>query len=159
MAYEPKKLKPAHLAMLRLFWQGESIADIAVATSYSAQQVSQIVNSEHAKQILDEMTADTLDTMAQVQTEAQLAAPILWDELYNLARNAGEERTRFNALRECLHIAGHVPARRISFERANSVDEKYKGFSEEELRQQLVGDIATDAPPTSGNGPDGKPLQ
>ena len=160
MAYTPKKLRPAHLQIIRLHWQGVDAngepltnAAIAMLTGYSPQTVSNVIASDEAQEILAGLQSEVIDTMAQVQNEAQFAAPLIWDNVYKLAFSASDERVKLHANLACLGIAGHVPIKRVVVERESALAKKYEDMSEEEIRSYIAGELAP------GNGPDGKILQ
>lgn len=141
--------------MLRLHWQGESNTDIAMLTGYTPQQVSNIINSEEAQGILAALQAEALDTMSQVQTEAQFMAPKLFDNVVKLAEAAGDERVRLHANLAALGIAGHVPVKRVVVERENMLHKKFEDMTEDEIRRDIAGDLT----PSDTKRPDGSILQ
>ena len=153
MSYQPKKLRPAHLMIIRLHWQGESNTDIAMLTGYSPQTVSNVIASEEAQAILLGLQAEVVDTMAQVQTQAQYDAPLVYENIFKIAHTASDERVRLHANLALVGIAGHVPIKRVVVERESALAKKYEDMSEEEIRSSIAGELAP------GNGPDGKILQ
>jgi hypothetical protein len=154
MAYSPKKLRPGHLIIIRLHWQGESNTDIAMLTGVTPQTVSNIINSEEAQSILAGLQSDVMDTMAQVQTDAQFMAPKLFDNIIKMAESATDERVRLHANLAGIGIAGHVPIKRMIVERESALQKKFEDMSEDEIRNSIAGDIGS-----SAKGPDGNILQ
>jgi hypothetical protein len=152
MAYSPKRLRPAHLEMVTLHLAGESNADIGLRLGYTQQQVSNILNCPDVLEILNAIRDESLNTMSQVQVEAQLYAPEILRRKIDYAMHGQDDRVRNTAQTEILNLAGHVPVRHISVETKNSILEKYKDKTEEELRAMVTGI-------TSDRGPDGKLLQ
>jgi hypothetical protein len=151
MPYSPKKLNPVHLIMIRLHWQGESNIDIAMKTGYTPQQVSNVLCSEAAQTVINGLQSEVLDTMAQVQTDAQFMAPKFFDNIVKIAESATDERVRLHANLAGIGIAGHVPVRRIQVQGDTANTKKYEDMSEEEIRQDISGELA--------KGPDGSTLQ
>lgn len=139
--------------MVRLHWQGESNTDIAMLLNYTPQQVSNILNTEEAQAILAGLQAEALDTMAQVQTEAQFMAPKFFDNVVKLAEAATDERVRLHANLAALGIAGHVPIKRVVMERDTVSQKKYEEMTEDEIREDVARDLR------SGKAPDGSIIQ
>lgn len=152
MAYSPQRLRPAHLDMVTLHLAGESNADIGLRLGYTAQQVSNILNCPEVLEILSALRDESLNTMSQVQATAQLYAPEMLRRKVDYAMHGTDDRVRNLAQTEILNLAGHVPVRHISVENKNSVLEKYKDKTEDELRAIVSGT-------TNDRGPDGKLLQ
>lgn len=161
MSYSPKRLKPAHLDMVTLHLSGEGNADIAAKLGYTAQQVSNILNSPEVQEMLQLLKDETLNTMAQVQAEAQLYAPEILRKKIDYALRGDDARVRNTAQTEILNIAGHVPIRHITVENKSMVIERYKDKSEDELRAMVRGEPAPGGAGIADaqRGPDGKLLQ
>lgn len=151
MAYSPKRLRPVHLEMVTLHLAGESNHDIAVKLGYTDQQVSNIINCPEVLEILAALKDESINTMSQVQAEAQMYAPEMLRRKIDYAMHGTDDRVRNLAQTEILNLAGHVPVRHISVENKNTVLEKYKDKTEDELRAIVQG--------TTDRGPDGKLLQ
>ena len=66
MAYEPKRLRPSHIIMIWMHMNGDSNQEIADATGYTLIQVGNIINCAKAREIIDAINADSIDTAAQV---------------------------------------------------------------------------------------------
>lgn len=152
MAYSPKRLRPAHLDMVTLHLAGDSNQDIANKLGYTAQQVSNILNSPDVLEILAALKEETINTMSQVQATAQLYAPEILRRKIDYALHGPDDRVRNNAQTELLHMAGHVPVRHIVVNDKNATLEKYKDKSDDELRALINGN-------EPGKGPDGRLLQ
>lgn len=153
MPYSPKRLRPAHLDMVTLHLAGDSNTDIATKLGYTPQQVSNILNSPEVLEILTALKDETLNTMTQVQAEAQLYAPEILRRKINYALHGSDDRVRNTAQTEILHIAGHVPVKHIVVNDHNTTLEKFKNQSDEELRKFVNGSNPNSI------GPDGRLLQ
>lgn len=154
MSYSPKRLKQAHLDMVTLHLAGETNYNIAAKMGYTAQQVSNILNSPEVLEILAALRNETIDTMGQVQAEAQLYAPEILRRKIEYALKGDDARVRNTAQTEILQIAGHAPVRRISVEAKSQLEEKYANKTEAELRALIKGE-----PLPADKGPDGRLLQ
>lgn len=160
MSYSPKRLKPAHLDMVTMHLAGDTNADIALKMGYTSQQISNILNSPEVLEMLQLLRDESLNTMGQVQAEAQLYAPEILRKKIEYALRGDDARVRNTAQTEILNIAGHVPVRHITVESKSLVVEKYKDKSEEELRAMVRGEPPqSNVTPEPGKGPDGKLLQ
>jgi hypothetical protein len=137
--------------MVTLHLQGDSNTDIATKLGYTPQQVSNILNSPDVVEILATLRDETINTMSQVQAEAQMYAPEILRRKIDYALHGSDDRVRNAAQTEILNIAGHVPVRHITVENKNQVLEKYKDKTDDELRSIVGG--------SNGIGPDGRLLQ
>jgi hypothetical protein len=156
MSYEPKHLKPAHIAIIKLHMEGASNLDIALKMDYTPQQVSNILNSQQAQSLIDAINHETVDTMGEVISMAQTHAPWLMDELIKEAVSSPDAKIRFQAKIAALGIAGHN-ARGLNVNiRQTHQTTPYDGKSEEEIRKMIYEGEPVQSP---GMGPDGKPLQ
>lgn len=135
--------------MITLHLAGTSNIDIATKLGYTAQQVSNILNSEDARTIIEALNSETLNTMGQVATEIQLYAPEILRKKIDYALHGSDDRVRNQAQTELLHIAGHVPVRQVILTK-NDVLDKFKDKTEDELRAFVGG---------TDRGPDGRLLQ
>jgi predicted transcriptional regulator len=153
--YSPKNLKPAHLHMIRLFWQGETKTDIALLMHVTPQTVGNVVDSAQGQAILEALQNETIDTMSLVQADAQHCAPLVYDQLFKLAMSSGDDRVRKSACVDILAIAGHVPIRRIAVEKATADPSEYDGKTVEELRSMIFDDLTSNPP----KAPDGSTIQ
>jgi predicted transcriptional regulator len=147
-----QKLKPVHLLMIRLFWSGQTLAEIASKVGYTPQQVMNVVHSDHAKDILQQLQSAAIDSMEEVQDRINEAAPELLNKKLQHALYSSDEKVSNRACTELLHMAGHVPVQRVKIEREDAVSKKYEGLTEDELRNKLLDSIRD-------KGPDGRPLQ
>lgn len=127
--------------MIRLHWQGESNTDIAMMTDYTPQQVSNIIASAEAQELLAGLRAEVVDTMAQVQTDAQFVAPVLFENIIALAMHAGDERVKLHANIAALGIAGHVPVRRVQVQGDSAVTKKFEDMTEDEIKASIIGEL------------------
>ena len=153
MAYEPKRLRPSHIIMIRMHMNGDSNQEIADATGYTSIQVGNIINCAKAREIIDAINADSIDTAAQVQSQAQACAPLVMEKLLEDALTSPDARVRLNAKIAWLGIAGHS-ANRITVDRGKTVADDVASKTDEHLRQEILGNL-----PKPGVGPDGNLLQ
>jgi predicted transcriptional regulator len=159
-----KRLKPAHLLVIRLFWAGHTYVEIADKTGYSNQQVMNIIHNEESQEILSQLQGAALDTADEVQSELALIAPAVLDKKIRLALSSADDRVANSACTDLLHMAGHSPVKRITVDRASEVQKKYEGLSEEQLREKLLESFSPKGAgegrtSEGGRGPDGNPLQ
>lgn len=145
--WKPRRLRPLHLRILRLYFQGMSGQEIVDALTDAASKVPlaslslvyNVINSADAAEILGQFQGQTLDTIMDVQTDAQAIAPAAFEELVSLALNAKDERVRASGCKDILAIAGHQPVKRVIVrdERDPAVA-KHDGKSEAELRAEML---------------------
>jgi ribosomal protein S13 len=147
-----KTLKPVHFAMIRLFWEGRSYREIAEMLDYTSQQVMNVLHSEDAKNVLQQMQELQLDTMSEVATELQLMAPELIQRKKKIALYSPDEHVANRAATDLLFMAGHTPVKRVQVQQTLTAT-KYDSMTEEQLREALLSDVNED-----GKGPDGRPL-
>jgi len=153
-AWEPRKLNPSHYRILTLHWRGLPHGEIALEVGVTTQTVSNVVTSESGQAVLEELARRTLDTALDVQTVAQAYAPGALEELVKLAFSSRDERVKKTACTDILAMAGHAPVRRVSIERPDPVDERFKGKSEVEMRAEILKRLGyveepSDAPESS----------
>jgi predicted transcriptional regulator len=154
-----KRLKPAHLLMIRLFWAGHTYVEIADKTGYTSQQVMNVLHSEESQEILSQLQGNALDTADEVQSELALVAPAVLDKKIRLALSSPDDRVANSACTDLLHMAGHSPVKRVTIDRANENQKKYEGLSEEQLREKLLESFGQGGVVGRDTGPDGNPLQ
>ena len=149
-ASNPMKLRPAHIAFIRLSWAGHTHREIADLTGYTPQRVMDVLKSPEAQSILDQLKANALDTVDDVQQELVASGPeaaaVLQKQLYS-----GDEKIAQSAAVHVLHMTGHSPVKRVTVSKTSEVQKKYEDMTEDEIQNQLLGSLA-------GNGPDGRPL-
>lgn len=148
-----KQIKPAWLQVLQLYWRGETLRDIALATGYTEVNVGNIVRSDDAREILQQLTDATLDTMPEVVGEMQLAAPAIIRRKIAIALNSNDEAVANRAATEILHMAGHAPTKHIQV-RVDPIEKHYEDKTEDEIRQELLSAFGL----ANDKGPDGRPL-
>jgi hypothetical protein len=139
--------------MIRMHMNGDGNQEIADATGYTAQQVCNILGSTKAREIIDAINADSIDTAAQVQSQAQACAPLVMEKLLEDALTSPDARVRLNAKIAWLGIAGHS-ANRITVDRGKTVSNDLTSKTDEQIRQEILGSV-----PKPGVGPDGNLLQ
>lgn len=154
MSYEPKYLRPAHLLIIKLHNEGVSNIDIGLQMDYTPQQVSNILTSNAAKAMLEALRENAIDTMSEVQSQAQLHAPLMFEELVKDALTAPEPKIRLRAKEVVLGIAGHS-TRNITIQRGKQDVDDLNAKSDDELRAMLRGKKEKE----TGVGPDGRLLQ
>ncbi len=125
------------------------MGEIGQMTGYSMKHVSDIIASEQAQEILADLTAKRLDTMGHIELVAQAIAPQIMNEKIRLALQGNDERVRNSACSDILNIAGHQPIKRVQVERVESVDEKYKDLTDEQIREKALAAITHRSPPPS----------
>lgn len=137
--WKPRRLTPAHLEVFRLYFQGYSQLDIAKLTGYDRAWICKMLNGPDANDLLEQFQAKTINTILDVQSDAQAIAPRVFEEKIRLALNAKDERTRNIACTDILNMAGHRPIHRVVMENADPVLDKYADLTEDQLREQLAG--------------------
>lgn len=158
--YDPKVWKPVYLRMVRLYWMGETLVDIATMTGYAPSTVGKVINSEQGQEILTQLQGKCFDSMLEVMNEAQAVAPELIREKIHLALHSSNESVRTKNCTDLLQIAGHVPIQRVVHE-ADTTDAQFKGKTPDQLRKELLDLITPSGPVTHAQtkkedrGPDG----
>lgn len=146
----PMKLRPAHIAFIRLSWAGHTHREIADITGYTPQRVMDVLKSPEAQSILEQLRANALETADDVQQELVATGPeaaaVLQKQLYS-----GDEKIAQSAAVHVLHMTGHSPVKRVTVSKTSEVQKKYEDMDEEAIRDQMLGAL-------TGNGPDGRPL-
>ena len=142
MAWQPRKWKPDYLRITISFWNGLTPTEIAAETGYSYTHVTQVLASERAQEILEQLTSATLDTVNEVQSVAQAVAPAVMEEKVRLALSAKDERVRNTSCSDILNIAGHQPVKRVQIEKPLSEAERYRDRSEDELRDLVLQEMS-----------------
>jgi hypothetical protein len=147
----PKKLKPVHILMLRLFCGGASYVQIAQETSYTPQQVMNVIQSPDAQEIISQLNSDVVDSISEVQDRLTEIAPEVLNKKIQHALYSPDAAVSSRACTDLLHMAGHMPVQRLRLERDQEIAKKYDGLTEDQLRQQILNSV-------TGKGPDGRPL-
>jgi len=138
-------MNPVHLHVLELHLQGLTNNEIATVVQRSAQLVSNVINSPTGQEILSRALEKRLDTLMDVQTMAQMVAPICFKEKVELALYSKNEKVRSTNCKDILEMAGHVPQRSAQIERQpDALPNANK--TPEELRRELLDAAA--GPPT-----------
>jgi hypothetical protein len=149
----PRSLKAWHYEALLRFSQGERMRKIADDMGFSYQTVKNALNSPLGKQVLDTIRAQTISTIQQVQTTAQLYAPEMIELLLREARGAMESSSRVRAQMRLLDMAGHKPIQHVVVERPDEIETEFKDLNEDQLREKVLAKLGT-----KDKGPDGKML-
>ena len=149
--WQPKRFSPAHYRVVYLYWSGvpgqagpqATVTEIANYVGYSATHIQQILASDQAQEILQELHEKKLDTISDIEIAAQALAPEIFQEKVRLALRANDERVRNSACTDVLAIAGHQPVKRVSIERPDAVKERYGAMTDEELRKMIRDELGT----------------
>lgn len=147
-----KRLKPAHVQMIRLFWHGQTYVEIAAQLGYTPQQVMNVLHTEDAREILAQLQGSALDSADEVQQEIALVMPAVVKRKIDIGLYSQDERVANQALTDIMHMGGHSPVKRIQLDRTSEVQKKYADKTEEELRKMISDGLDDDT------GPDGRPL-
>jgi len=127
--------------VLRLYYQGHTNAEIAAITGFSDQHVTDIINTDSSKEILGRFQDKTIETILDVQSDAQAIAPAIFEEKIRLALGAKSEQVRNNACSDILAIAGHKPIDRVSLAMDRPDKDPYEGKSEAEIREAIISEL------------------
>lgn len=138
-----KRLRPAHILMIRLARDGNTNVEIAAQTGYSVQQVSNVLNSPEVQAVLQQLQESMLDSMAEVAQEIQLAAPLAIKRKVDLLFS-GDDRVASGAATDLLHMAGHAPVKRVQVTGATAVEKKYEGLSDADMKRKLLEELEGD---------------
>lgn len=142
----PKRFGPHHLQICILHWDGLKVPEIAKRIGCSKQLVSNILNCPEGLEILEQFRQRTLDTVLDTQIAAQAYAPQALETLVHLMLESKDDRVRKTACTDILAMAGHQPVKRIAVERPEQLEEKYRGMSDDEIKQLVLRELgATDA--------------
>lgn len=152
-----KRLRPDHLKMIQLHWQGRDNSEIASALGFTPQQVSNVLNSPLARSLLDQLQNSTLDSMGEVNAELQLAAPIAAERLIHQLHSPNEVIAN-RAANQILDRAHGTPLKRVQVQATSQIDKRYEGKTEAEIRQAMLDELGSLGIIEQQLGPDGKPL-
>lgn len=140
-SWRPRKLKPTHLEVLRLHFQGLSNVEIANITSLSDSTIQAITTSQDAEEILNDIQSHSLDTIRDIATDAQAIAPRIFEEQVRLSLHAKDERVRVTSGMNVLAIAGHLPIRRFVVQQEDPRGREFDKMSEEEIKKSILADL------------------
>lgn len=150
-----RRYNPTHLAILRLWAHGGMThAEVAAIVGCSSGLVSQVVGSPLAQELLGTLQDKILDTTLDVQQTLQAAAPLVMQEKLRLALNARNESVRNSACTDIIHMAGHMPLRRMQIEQTVEQKDKFEGLSEEQIREQIYASLRPKARIESADPPE-----
>ena len=127
-------------------FRGESVQEIAVRYKLGIMDVRAVLVSEKGQAVRQLLEQNTLDTMADLQTQYQAAAPEAFGVLVQTMRSTNAKEARAAAT-EILHGAGHAPVKRVAIERKHPVVEKYKDKTPEQIRRELLELVDQVVPP------------
>lgn len=133
-----RRYNPLILRLQLLLWQGYSQTEAATLLGKTDAWVSNILTTDEAKEVYDELKKQTIDTVGQVQANLQAAAPAIIKEKIDLALFAKSETVRNQAGQQILEMAGHAATRHLEIHRADDVLEKYKNKTEAEIRDEVM---------------------
>jgi hypothetical protein len=111
-----------------------------------------VLHDQSAQEILAQLQDGAMDSMEEVHRQLNDVAPRVLRKKINLALNSADEKVSNAACTDLLHMAGHMPVKRVRIEQPNDLDKKYEGLTEDEIKQKILDQLA-------GRGPDGKMLQ
>lgn len=138
--------------MLRMWFAGMSQTDIATKLGTTIATVNRVCNSVEGNELLSDMHSQTLDTILDIQTQAQIVAPAIFEEKLRLALTSDDDRVRTTNCTDILNMAGHTPIKRVEMtDNRNSRDEDYAGLTADELRQKLIDSMKKPELPASTN--------
>ena len=141
--WNPKRLSPKQLEVVRLHWQGWSAVEISGHTEYTVEHISNILNSQVGQEYLEDMIKGSLDCTSYVETFAQAVSPMVMHEKFRLSLEAKDERVRSSSCSDILNIAGHQPVKRVQIDRVDPVVGKYDGMTEEEIRAAVLEGVGS----------------
>jgi len=144
--WQPRVFRPDHIRCVRLYWQGYNAGEIANFTGLTQQHVTLILNTDEAKAMLAQLKSHTINSIDEVQDEAQLAAPLCMREKVRLALESSDERVRNVACSDILAIAGHSPVKRVVLDRQPADATQVEGLDENAIRNDILKDLFTDGP-------------
>lgn len=133
--------------MLRLHFQGLSNLEIASQLNVTPQHVSNVLCTPEAQELLAQLQENTLDTILDVQTQAQAIAPLVFEEKVRLALTAKDEKVRTTNCKDILDIAGHMPVRRVVVETPDRQAERFDKMTIQELQAEMLGELNMEAAP------------
>ena len=127
--------------VLQLHWSGETNKKIAALTSYTEQQVCNIITSDEGQAILQQLTEQTLDAHGECSQIVQAVLPAIVDEAVRLALSSTDEKVRTANCHKLMGIGGLTEVKRVQVESGDSVVEKNKDKTDDELRNQLLSEL------------------
>ena len=138
-----KRFTPLHLHVVRMYWDGVSPSTIDNKLSKPSGWASKILSSPEASEIIERLKNATIDTMVEVQTKLQAAAPILLSKELDFAlsgNGAAESRAR----QLLLEKAGHVATRQVEIRRPDHVEEEFRNKSEAQIKAEILESIRSE---------------
>jgi len=151
-----KRLQPAQVALIRLFWEGDSMATIAIKTGLPEHEIESLLTSDSAQAILQQLNDQTFDSMGDIEAAIQLGAVKAVKRKLDLIDSI-DERVANSAATDILHMAGHAPVKRVRLERQSPTERKYANMTDDEIQLEIAQRLGLPAP-GDANGPDGRPL-
>ncbi len=131
------KYTPMALRVCQQYWYGRNLDEIARMFDIPKSRVQALLALPETQSIMEELTNHTLDTMLQVATSAQAAAPACMEEKVKLALEDPDSRVRTMNCKDILEMAGHSPVKRIQLNRPDANTEKHANMDEHELREAV----------------------
>jgi hypothetical protein len=147
--HQESRLKPITIQLIRLRWMGYDDTEIAQRSGYPVEQIRRTLNSSEAKEIFVELHSLTLDTMAEVAQELQLAAPLAAKRMAEHIFS-GDDRVSLMASKDVLDRTGHVPVKRVSISGPTRVEKDYEGLNDQQIKQRLLEELTNDETVPSG---------
>lgn len=130
-------MKPFLTPVVRHHFLGVPVHEIAKKLKLPKDVVAGIISTQPAQELIKRLQDKAFDSMAEVESELQAAAPELLREKIRLALESNNEHIRTRNTNELLQMAGHVPMHRLMIERPDPILEKYRGMDEGQIREEL----------------------
>jgi hypothetical protein len=126
------------LRVVQMESQGLDRNAISAETGISLSVLGVMLSSPIADRIRKEIESRTIDTIAEVQTDAQAAAPNMFKVLQDIALDDNEKATnRIIAAKTVLEMAGHKPIQTLELRKGNPLESDYHGKTEDEIRKEI----------------------
>lgn len=129
--------KPFYIQVIRQWWMGNTMSEIANLVGASPSLVKKIIESERGQQILAQLEDNTFQSMLEVQAIAQGSAIEMIQEKIRLALYSGDEKIRTKNSSDVLAIAGHS-VNKITIDRPEPLADKYRDKTELDIRKELL---------------------
>lgn len=136
--WTPKRgYKPLHLRMIHMYHQGFTMDEIALEVGTTPQQVSNIIATPEAQDLLARVREATFDSIIDIRTNFQSMAPECASKLFNLAMTAKDSRTQLSACTAILDRAGHTATKRVEIGAPGDFEKDITDLTEDELRDDI----------------------
>jgi len=143
----PKRAPLLVLRLVHLESQGFTRVEIAVQTGFPMTTVNSLLASPEATYIRKQLEARAIDTIQEVQADAQIAAPVMFKVMQDIALDDNEKGpTRLAAAKAVLEMAGHAPVKTVEIRRPNPLDSDYHNKTEDEIRKEIFEGLDDGSP-------------